>query len=100
MDAQTVSTMSTINVILDIVLVVASIWMVITLRGVGGLVGRTLTFIVIGAIILGIAHLLATIGTSIFNINGTLNNLIHRIIVLLGFVFLIIGFRQIRELKR
>src|ERR1041384_5838237 len=95
-----VATISTINVILDFVLVAASIWMVIAVRGVGGLVGRTLNLIVIGAIILGVAHLLATFGTSILHIEGTLNNLIHRVIVLVGFVFLIIGFQQIRELKR
>jgi hypothetical protein len=94
------ATMGTANVVLDFVLVAASIWMIIAARGVGGLVGRTLTFIVIGAIILGIAHLLATVGTSVLQLNGTLNNLIHRVIVLLGFVFLIIGFRQVGELKR
>jgi apolipoprotein N-acyltransferase len=94
------ATMSTINVILDFVLVAASIWMIIAVRGVGGLVGRTLNFIVIGAIILGVAHLVATLGTSVLHLDGTLNNMIHRIIVLLGFVFLIFGFQQIRELKR
>jgi hypothetical protein len=94
------ATMGTMNVVLDFVLVAASIWMIVAARGVGGLVGRTLTFMVIGAIILGIAHLLATVGTSVFQLNGTLNNLIHRVIVLAGFVFLIIGFRQVGELKR
>jgi hypothetical protein len=94
------ATMGTFNVVLDFVLVAASIWMIIAARGVGGLVGRTLTFMVIGAIILGVAHLLATVGTSVLQLNGTLNNLIHRVIVLVGFVFLIIGFRQVGELKR
>jgi hypothetical protein len=94
------ATMGTVNVVLDFVLVAASIWMIVAARGVGGLVGRTLTFMVIGAIILGVAHLLATVGTSVFQLNGTLNNLIHRVIVLAGFVFLIIGFNQVGELKR
>jgi nitrate reductase NapE component len=103
MDPQTVSSMKTTNVILDFVLVAVSIWMVLSVRGVGGMVGRTLNLIVIGAIILGIAHLLADIGTGflgILSLDPTLNNLIHRVIVLLGFIFLIIGFRQIGELKR
>ncbi len=43
----------TLNIILDVVLIVASLWMVMTVRGVGGAVGRTLTFIVIGTVILG-----------------------------------------------
>jgi hypothetical protein len=94
------ATMGTANVVLDFVLVAASIWMIAAARGVGGLVGRTLTFMVIGAIILGVAHLLATVGTSVLQLNSTLNNLIHRVIVLAGFVFLIIGFNQVGELKR
>jgi apolipoprotein N-acyltransferase len=100
MDPSMKSALTTGNVVMDVVLVLVSVWMIFTVRGVGGLVGRTLTMIVVGAIILGIAHLLATIGTSVLGIDSTLNNFIHRIIVLLGFVFLIIGFRQIGELKR
>jgi len=99
-DQATVSAMNTINIVLDFILVAAAIWMIVAARGIGGLVGRTLTFIVIGAIILGVAHLVATVGSSVLALNGTLNNLIHRIIVLIGFVFLIFGFRQLGELKR
>ena len=46
MDTQTINMT---NVILDFVLVAASIWMVYSVRGVGGMVGRTLNLIVIGA---------------------------------------------------
>jgi hypothetical protein len=94
------ATLGNINVIFDFVLVAASIWMIIAVRGVGGLFGRTLNWIVAGAIILGIAHLLATLGTRVLGIEGNLNNLIHRIIVLVGFVVLVVGFRQLQELKK
>lgn len=90
----------TLNVILDFVLVAASIWMVFVVRGIGGLVGRTLTFVVIGTVILGAAHLIATFGTSVLGLDGGLNNFIHRIVVLLGFLFLVFGFRQISAMKR
>ncbi len=93
--------LSTINLILDFVLVVASIWMVITVRGIGGIVGRSLNLIVAGAIVLGIAHLIATFAgpgqLAIFD--GATNNFIHRLIVLIGFVLLVFGFRQIRAIK-
>ena len=85
---------STINVILDIILVIASIWMLMTIRGIGGIMGRTLSFIVI----LGIAHLLATLMGPLVN-DGALNNVIHRVIVLIGFVFLALGFRQLSAMK-
>lgn len=88
----------TVNVILDIILVVASLWMLMTIRGIGGIMGKTLTFIVIGAVILGAAHLMATLTGPIVN-DGALNNVIHRIVVLIGFVFLAFGFRQLRAMK-
>ncbi len=85
------------NIVLDIVLILASLWMVQSVRGIGGVVGRTLTFIVIGAVILGIAHLQASFTTDIFN---EWNATIHRVVVLVGFVFLVIGFRQLSVMKR
>jgi hypothetical protein len=97
MDATTVNT---VNVILDFVLVIAAIWMILAARGVGGIVGRTMNLIVIGAIVLGVAHLLATLGTQVLKIDGGTNNLIHRLIVLAGFVFMVFGFRQLGEIKR
>jgi len=86
---------STMNVILDIILILASLWMVWEVRGIGGIMGRTLTFIVIGAVILGFAHLQATLTAGVFEYNTT----IHRAVVLLGFIFLVVGFRQLRAVK-
>jgi hypothetical protein len=97
MDANTINI---INVVLDFVLVAASVWMILAARGVGGIFGKTMNLIVIGAIVLGVAHLLATIGTSVLQIPGGPNQLIHRLIVLAGFVFLVFGFRQLAEIKR
>ena len=97
MDANTVKI---VNLVLDFVLVAASIWMILAARGVGGIFGKTMNLIVIGAIILGVAHLLATVGTSVLGIQGDVNNFIHRLIVLAGFVFLVFGFRQLGEIKR
>jgi hypothetical protein len=98
MDPQTISTL---NIIMDFVLVGAAIWMIIAVRGVGGIFGRTLSLIVVGAIILGIAHLLATLGGPLLlNLPGPENNFIHRLIVLAGFVFLVFGFRNLSEIKK
>ena len=94
------ATINNINFIFDFVLVAASIWMIIAVRGVGGLVGRTLNLIVIGAIILGAAHLIADLVTRLGLLESAPNQLVHRIIVLIGFIVLIVGFRQIRTLTR
>ncbi|MFN8372778.1 MAG: hypothetical protein U0694_07860 [Anaerolineae bacterium] len=90
----------TMNLIMDFVLVAASIWMVVEARGIGGIVGTSINRIVLGAIVLGFAHLIATAGTSVLHLDGPLNNFIHRLIVLLGFVLLVAGFRKIAEIKR
>lgn len=94
------SSLPTINILLDFVLVAATIWMVVAVRGVGGIFGRTLNLIVIGAIILGIGHLLSDFTLKILNWNGDFNNFVHRLVVLIGFVVLVIGFRQLSEIKK
>ena len=91
--------MSTVNIILDLVLIAAAVWMVMSVRGVGGVVGRTLSLITIGAIILGMAHFLATWQHRLLPIESSTEAFLHRVIVLLGFVLLVFGFRQIRELR-
>ena len=88
---------STINVVLDIVLVLAGIGMVWLARGVGGIMGRTLAFIVIGALITGSAHLIATLTPNMF---APYDAAVHRVIVLVGFGFLLIGFQQLQAMKR
>ncbi len=107
------ATISTINTVLDLILIAAAIWMVITVRGLGGIIGKGLNWITIGALVLGIAHLLSTViqsllvsnqaadamGTSM-SMSTSTEGLIHRIFVLIGFVFLIIGFRQIGTIKK
>ncbi len=88
------------NLILDFVLVAAAIWMVIEVRGLGGIVGSSMGRIVLGALVLGFAHLIATFGTGTLGLEGPLNNFIHRLIVLFGFVLLVAGFRKMAEIKR
>jgi hypothetical protein len=93
---------TTINYVFDIILVLAGLWMVWLARGVGGIMGRTLGFIVIGAVITGSAHLIATLTNGWFKTaeGVSYDGSVHRIIVLIGFVFLVIGFRQLQTMKR
>ena len=94
---------TTINPVLDVILVLAAIWMVITVRGLGGIVGRSLNLITLGAVILGVAHLLSTVlkvAVPAIVQPPALESMIHRLIVLAGFVVLVFGFRRIRELTR
>ena len=83
-----------INLVLDIILILAAIWMIYSIRELGGVVGQGLTLVTIGTLILGIAHLEATLLADILH---ELNSTVHRIVVLVGFVLVIFGFRRITK---
>ena len=94
-----------IKMVLDFVLIAAAFWMVVAVRGLGGIVGKSLNTVTIGAVILGMAHLLSTTFKMMVpntdRLIGTgFEPMIHRLIVLVGFVVLAAGFRQIYALKR
>jgi hypothetical protein len=91
--------MSTVNLVLDIVLVLAAIWMVVTVRGLGGVVGRALSLVTVGAVVLGVAHLFTTVQQNVFPMDGPQSSFLHRVVVLAGYVILVLGLRGVRELK-
>jgi hypothetical protein len=92
--------MKIIALIIDLSLVGISLWMVTIVRGFGGIVGRTMTTITIGAIVLGLAHISETaLDYFVPTLNADLGEVIHRVIVFTGMFLIAWGFRQIRELK-
>jgi hypothetical protein len=97
--------MATVNLIFDFILIAASFWMVTVVRGLGGVVGRGLNLITIGTVFLGMAHLIATamrylMSTGALTIDAPTEGLFHRIIVLVGFLLLVVGFRRINTIRR
>lgn len=93
--------MATLKFVLDYALIGISIWMVMYIRGIGGMVGRTLNLITWGAVVTGLAHLIATYGGTFFDdlLGAGGGAVAHRAIVLGGFILLAMGFRQIEDLK-
>ncbi len=91
-----------LNYLFDFVLVAMAIWMIVVLRksGLAGVVGGTLTLITVGAVILGCAHLIETITFEVIGLQDVaLGEFLHRIVVFLGFIFLIMGFRGLGKLR-
>jgi hypothetical protein len=62
-----------------------------------GAIGKTVRNVVIGAIILGLAHLIETGISFFFKIDTETNELIHRAIILLGFAFLYFGIKGLAD---
>lgn len=87
--------MEQLNFLLDIVLIVISVWMIYVIRGFGGLVGRSFALIAWGCIFLGLAHLTETLLFEVLQMDVAMIESIHRVQVVLGFIFLILGFKKI-----
>jgi hypothetical protein len=95
--------METINLGFDFVLIGVAFWMIMVVRqsGLGGVMGNTLSFITIGAVVLGMAHLIETLTFQVFKLQDVaFGEFLHRIIVLTGFVFLILGIQGLGKLRR
>lgn len=91
--------MEIINLVLDFVLIAMSIWMLTIVTGYGGDIGRAFTVIGWGAFILGIAHLVETITFEVFGLSQFAVELSHRLIVIVGFALVVIGFQMFVQKK-
>lgn len=84
----------------DYVLIGVAIWAIFSVRGLGGLIGKAFNYIMIAMVFLGIAHIFETISVEILQWDIGPVELVHRVIVLAGFVFLALGFSQLPRIKK
>lgn len=80
-----------VNVSMDFILLAIAFWMVIAARGLGGVVGKSMGLVTVGAVILGFAHLLETLLFEFAHVEAGPGEVIHRVVILIGFVFLTLG---------
>ena len=83
--------------VLDIVLVIAAIAAFLTRPRIGGQLAKGLQTLMIGIMVLGFAHLIETLLFTLFNVDRPLNEVIHRLLVGAGFIFVIVGFVRMRR---
>lgn len=83
-------------------LIGVSLWMALSAAsmGMGGILGESMRLVSIGAIVLGLAHLLESVLDSMVHLSTDQNEFIHRSMILVGFVLLSLGLRRIGELRR
>ena len=82
---------------LDILLVAAASSTYLARPSIGGQLSRGLRIWLGGVIILGLAHLIETAMFAIFSFSLQINEVLHRLIVMFGFVFVILGFLIMRR---
>jgi len=81
---------------IDVVLIGVGVWMAYTSRElrVTGAMGSTIRQFSLGAIILGLAHFVETLMAVVFGVSFEVNELVHRLIILCGFLVLTNGMRH------
>jgi hypothetical protein len=86
-----------VSFVLDLLLVVAAIVAYLARPRIGGELSVGLRILLVGVIILGLAHLIETALFVLLNESLQLNEVIHRLLVATGFVFVILGFIRMRQ---
>ena len=86
-----------VSFVLDFLLVVAAIVAYLARPRIGGELAVGLRILLVGVVVLGFAHLIETSLFVLFNIDLQLNEVIHRLLVATGFVFIILGFIKMRQ---
>lgn len=86
-----------VSFVLDILLVVAAIAAYMARPRIGGELAVGLRILLVGVLILGLAHFIETALFVLLNESLQLNEVIHRLLVGTGFVFVILGFTKMRR---
>lgn len=86
-----------ISIALDILLVIAAVLAYLARPRIGGQLSKGLRILLVGIIVLGMAHFVETVLFAVFNVDRGSNEIIHRLIVSVGFVFVVLGFVIMRR---
>lgn len=89
--------METIAFVLDILLVIAAVAAYLARPRIGGQLAKGLRTLMTGILVLGFAHMIETLLFILFNIGTPFNEVIHRLLVAGGFIFVIAGFTRMRK---
>ena len=87
--------MKNITLFFDLLITILSIWALLKLTSYGGIIGRYLSMVGYGLIIIGLSQIFETISLNFINANVSLVEIIHRIILLLGLVLVAWGFKKL-----
>ena len=83
--------------LLDVTLIVAAVVAYHARPRIGGQLAIGLRILLVGVMILGLAHFIETALFVVFMLDLHLNEVIHRVLVVIGFGFVILGFYRMRR---
>jgi hypothetical protein len=86
-----------VSLILDVLLVVAAVIAYLARPQIGGALAKGLRILLIGVMVLGLAHFIETILFTLLQVGQDDNEVIHRLLVVTGFIFIIWGFLKMRD---
>jgi hypothetical protein len=90
-------TLQIISLILDVLLIAAAVIAYLARPQIGGALAKGLRILLIGVMILGLAHFIETLLFAVLQVGQEANEVIHRLLVGVGFVFVIWGFLKMRQ---
>jgi len=86
-----------ISLFLDVCLIVAAVLAYLARPRIGGQLAKGLRLLLVGVMVLGLAHFIETVLFGVFYVLVDLNEVIHRLLIAAGFVFVIWGFVIMRR---
>jgi len=86
-----------ISLTLDVLLIAAAVIAYLARPRIGGALAKGLRILLVGVMILGLAHFVETILFAVLQLSQEANEVIHRLLVGVGFIFVIWGFLKMRE---
>jgi len=86
-----------VSLMLDIVLVIAAVASFLARPRIGGQLARGMRTLLIGVMMLGFAHIIETVLFTIFEVSTQANEVIHRLLIGLAFIFVIWGLATMRR---
>ncbi len=86
-----------LSFILDVLLIVAAVVAYLNRPRIGGQLAKGLRILLIGVMILGLAHFIETGLFSWFNVAREINEILHRSLIVVAFGFVIFGFVMMRR---
>ncbi len=91
--------MENITILFDILIALLSLWVLFKLIGHGGTIGKTLSLVGYGIVVIGFSQIIETVGLIFFNENVFDVHIIHRSILTLGFFIVAFGFKKMMDNK-